>query len=412
MEDSYAFVASHCMPSTRANFPITLADVAWAHCRGASKKFAMHILITTDTLSEVWIHTRELATELTSRGVRVTLVSFGDIPVPDSVAWMHDLPDFSYHPTAFRLDWMQEGERDFPDAYSYLTAFIKEVRPDIVHVNHLRFGSLQTGVPCVAAAHGDYISWWQAVHGREPKVSSWLHTYRDDIRRGLQQADVVVASSEWLQNTLEENYCGLRCAEIIHNGRNPIYFNPYLSKQNSVLAAGRTLDLSKGIDLLTRHPHDLPIQIAGSEMPPVQAHSPIRTDLRLALAEAQVSFKGAQTEAQMRMLFSRSSIYAATARYDASGAGTLEAALSRCAIVANDITVHRELWGGAALYFETNRSDSLAECIHTLGQDTEMCREFGNRAYQRARERFTARRMANEYLTLYRRLAYGNRAAA
>ena len=372
----------------------------------------MHILITTDTLSDVWIHTRELASELTARGMRVTLVSFGDIPVSESVVWMDGLPNFTYCPTAFRLDWMQEGEQDFPDAHSYLTALIRELNPDIVHVNHLRFGSLQTGVPCVAAAHGDYVGWWHAVHGREPKASPWLRTYRDDIRRGLQQADVVVASSAWLQNTVQENYGKPHRAEVIHNGRNPIHFNPYLSKQTSVLAAGRTLDLSKGIDLLTRYTHDLPIQIAGSEMPPAQAHSPIRTDLRLAVDEAQVSFKGAQTEAQMRMLLSRSSIYAATSRYDASGAGTLEAAFSRCAIVANDIPVHRELWGEAALYFETNRSQSLAECIRALRDDTQMCREYGNRAYQRARERFTARRMANDYLTLYRRLAYDHRAVA
>ncbi len=372
----------------------------------------MHILITTDTLSEVWIHTRELATELTARGIQVTLVSFGDIPVPESVAWMQTLQNFQYHPTAFRLDWMQEGERDFPDAYSYLTALTRELKPDIVHVNHLRFGSLQAGVPCVAAAHGDYISWWQTVHGREPKASPWLRTYREDICRGLQQADAVVASSKWLQDSLRENYCEPRHAEVIHNGRNPIHFNPYLSKQKSVLAAGRILDLGKGIDLLTSHTHELPIQIAGSEMPPAQAHSPIRTDLKLALAEAQVSFKGAQTEAQMRMLLSRSAIYAATSRYDASGAGTLEAAFSRCAVVANDVPVHRELWGDTALYFETNRSDSLAECIHTLGQDSESCRDYANRVYQRARERFTARRMANDYLALYRGLAYGNRAAA
>ena len=232
------------------------------------------------------------------------------------------------------------------------------------------------------------------------------------FKRLAQQADVVVASSAWLQNTVQENYGKPHRAEVIHNGRNPIHFNPYLSKQTSVLAAGRTLDLSKGIDLLTRYTHDLLIQIAGSEMPPAQAHSPIRTDLRLAVDEAQVSFKGAQTEAQMRMLLSRSSIYAATSRYDASGAGTLEAAFSRCAIVANDIPVHRELWGEAALYFETNRSQSLAECIRALRDDTQMCREYGNRAYQRARERFTARRMANDYLTLYRRLAYDHRAVA
>ncbi len=42
----------------------------------------MHVLVTTDTLSGVWTYTRELVTGLISRGARVTLVSFGDIPGP------------------------------------------------------------------------------------------------------------------------------------------------------------------------------------------------------------------------------------------------------------------------------------------------------------------------------------------
>jgi hypothetical protein len=48
----------------------------------------MHILVTADTLSGVWTYTRELVTGMVSRGVRVTLVSFGDIPLPDQTTWM------------------------------------------------------------------------------------------------------------------------------------------------------------------------------------------------------------------------------------------------------------------------------------------------------------------------------------
>ena len=51
----------------------------------------MHVLITTDTLSGVWTYTRELVTGLTSRGIRVTLVSLGEIPLPHQVSWMDTL---------------------------------------------------------------------------------------------------------------------------------------------------------------------------------------------------------------------------------------------------------------------------------------------------------------------------------
>jgi glycosyltransferase involved in cell wall biosynthesis len=90
----------------------------------------------------------------------------------------------------------------------------------------------------------------------------------------------------------------------------------------------------------------------------------------------------------------------------------LDAALSRCAIVANDIPSFRETWGDAALYFRTNDGASLAESIRRLSTDREMCRAYANLAYARARERFTAKRMIDQYLQLYRSLLPAQRLAA
>ena len=40
----------------------------------------MHVLVTADTVGGVWTYTRELVTGLATRGIHVTLVSFGGIP--------------------------------------------------------------------------------------------------------------------------------------------------------------------------------------------------------------------------------------------------------------------------------------------------------------------------------------------
>ena len=55
----------------------------------------------------------------------------------------------------------------------------------------------------------------------------------------------------------------------------------------------------------------------------------------------------------------------------------LEAAFSRCAIVANDIPSFREIWGDDAIYFRTNDAASLAQAIRELGEDREKCRAYG-----------------------------------
>lgn len=371
----------------------------------------MHVLVTADTLSGVWTYTQELVTGLVNRGVRVTLVSFGNVPLPRQTAWMEKLEGLEYRPTAFSLDWMQEGEQDFKDASAYLTALVKELRPDLLHLNQLCYGSLPVRTPRVVVAHGDLISWWKAVHGHEPKESRWLRWYRNVVTEGLAQASVVVAPSVWMLEAIRACYTRPGRDAVIYNGRNPIFFNPYVSKSDSVLAVGRLLDAGKQVSLLTQHMHPLPVCIVNSDEA-VSPAPPISAEVKLAADETCVSLKGAQTEAQLRLLYSRASIFVATSRYEPLGLSAVEAALSRCAIVANDIPTFREMWGDAAIYFQANDAASLADVIRRLHQQRDLCRGYAARAYQRARDCFTAKRMIDDYVKLYHRTLNAEVAAA
>jgi hypothetical protein len=208
----------------------------------------------------------------------VTLVSFGDIPLPEHTQWMDDLEGLDYRPTAFRLDWMQEGEQDHGEATNYLTALARELKPSVLHLNHLSHGSLPVKTPRVAVAHGDMISWWNAVHGCDPKDSPWLRWYRDAITRGLRQASAVVAPSYAMLDALQECYSWGRAGAVIYNGRNPVQFNPHVKKENSVLAVGAMLDAGKQIVLLTQRTHALPVCIVGADPTALAPRMPIRAD--------------------------------------------------------------------------------------------------------------------------------------
>jgi glycosyltransferase involved in cell wall biosynthesis len=299
---------------------------------------------------------------------------------------------------------MQEGELDLESSSAYLTALVRELKPDLLHLNQLCYGCLPVETPRVVVAHGDMISWWKAIHGSEPKQTRWLNWYREAVIRGLQQASAVVAPTVWMLDTLRSCYARPRRDAVIYNGRNPIFFNPYVSKDDSVLAVGRLWDAGKQVSLLTQHEHPLPVCIVGSDAPVTAPKIPIRADVKVAVDRICVALKGPQTEAQLRALYSRASIFAATSRYEPFGMTALEAAFSRCAIVANDIPSHRELWGESALYFRANDANSLAAVIQRLSNERDLCRGYGNRAYQRARECFTAKRMIDEYLELYQSL--------
>jgi glycosyltransferase involved in cell wall biosynthesis len=317
---------------------------------------------------------------------------------------MDNLHGLEYHPTAFRLDWMQEGEEDFHAAEEYLCAIVRDTRPDFLHLNQLSFGALAVPTPRLVVAHGDVITWWLSIHGREPAASAWLKWYRETTIAGLQRAEAVVTTSHWMGKQLRLAYGGDFEGYIIPPGRNPIYFNPFVAKEESVLAIGRLWDSGKQVALLTQHTHGLPVCIVGADNPIPAPPVPIRADVRVSTGEHEIAVMGAQTESQLRSLYSKSKIFAATSRYEPTGLASVEAAFSRCALVANDIEVYRELWGDAALYFEHNNADSLSAMLGQLDEDRELARWYGTRAYNRARERFTARRMVDDYLRLYRQL--------
>ncbi len=364
----------------------------------------MRVLVTADTFSGVWTYSRELVSGLVTHGAQVTLVSFGEIPLPHQTTWMDGLHGLEYHPTAFRLDWMQEGEQDFLAAQDYLCAIIRDTRPDFLHLNQLSFGALPVATPRLVVAHGDVITWWLSIHGREPAASAWLKWYRETIVAGLRRAEAVVTTSRWMEEMLQVAYGDDFDGHIVPPGRNPIYFNPFVTKEESVLAIGRLWDTGKQVALLTQHTHGLPVCIVGADNPIPAPPVPIRADVRVSTGEHEISVKGAQTESQLRSLYSKSTIFAATSRYEPTGLASIEAAFSRCALVANDTEVYRELWGDAALYFERDNAESLSEVLSQLDEDRELTRLYGTRAYNRARERFTARRMVDDYLRLYRRL--------
>ncbi len=370
----------------------------------------MHVLVTADTVGGVWTYARELVTGLSRKGVRVTLVSFGDIPSVSQIEWLEGLRDVDFRPTAFKLEWMQDAEEDIEASNEYLRHLIDEVRPDLLHLNQFCYGTLDVDIPKLVVAHSDVVSWWVNVKGVEPSVDRWTKWYRDIVGRGLRDATAVVTPTRWMMECVESYYGKPAQASVIYNGRTPTLFNPYVSKEDCVLTVGRLWDGGKQAALLTQVNTTIPVLIAGTEQ---FADESFRT-VESALGEnhPRLFLKGPQTEGQLRQLFGRASMYAATSRYEPFGLAPVEAALSRCALICNDIPTFRELWGNAAVYFSRNDPVSLHAQIERLQHDRELRLTYANLAYNHARQRFTADRMVDEYMNLYQGLASAGAAAA
>ena len=358
----------------------------------------MHVLVTADTVGGVWTYTRELVTGLARRGVRVTLISLGEIPGPLQISWMDGLKGLDFRPTAFKLEWMQESADDIAASMEFLTSVVSETKPDVIHLNQYAYGALPVDVPKIVVAHSDVVSWWVAVHGDAPRDTAWSRWYRKTVTEGLSSATTVVAPSKWMMEQVGRYYVRPAQSAVVYNGRNPGLFNPHATKEDLVASVGRLWDRAKQVTLLSEYDQKVPIFIAGSDKNPDE----VMVDAYPAHPQRRrVRFQGVLTEGQMSQLLGRSSMYAATSRYEPFGLAPLEAAFSRCAIIANDIPTFREIWGETAIYFRTNDALDLASSIEKLNKDRELRLTYANLAYNRARQRYTAERMVDDYISLY-----------
>jgi glycogen(starch) synthase len=323
-------------------------------------------------------------------------VSFGKLPLPHQTEWLRMLHEVDYRATEYRLEWMEVAERDIEESKRYLGLLVKEVRPDVLHFSQYCYGDLAVKAPKVIVAHSDVVSWWVAVHGKEPDDTPWMRRYREHVMNGLRAADFLVAPSRWMLNTLCEHYLCPQNNRMIHNGRTPGLFSPDSGKQAFALSVGRLWDAGKNMSVLLRQQLPGRVCIAGWEQEPGKDEH--GSSLRVG---DNIQLLGFRSQSELKTLFAHAGLYIATSRYEPFGLSPLEAALSRCALVMNDIPVFHELWEDAALYFRSNDPGDLAEIMAQLDQNPEMRRDYADRAYERAIERFTASRMVAEYERLY-----------
>jgi len=364
----------------------------------------MHILMTADTVGGVWTYTQELVSDLLRKKHRVTLVSAGAEPRSDQIAWLKEL-NLDYRPTAYRLEWMENSRKDVEESKIYLETLVREVQPDVLHFNQYCYGNLAVDIPRVVVAHSDVVSWWVGVHGHEPRDGEWIQWYRQTVTDGLNAADIVVAPSHWMLNCIRTYYTQPRYGIVIHNGRDPRCFDANRTKEQFVLSVGRLWDAAKQVSLLADLHQAMPICIIGIAEEPGKQHRGNRAP------QASFEFRGSQSQAQLRELYATASIYAATSRYEPFGLAPLEAAFSRCAIVANDIPSFREIWEEAACYFETNNGSDCARVIRELRDDAALRRKYADAAYQMACDRFSARKMSQRYEDVYENVMAVARAA-
>lgn len=351
--------------------------------------------MTTDTIGGVWTYCMELAGALQPHGVEVALATMGSPPTSEQHEEAASLENVRLYPSSYKLEWMSEPWEDVQRAGEWLLRLEKTLRPDVVHLNGYALGALPWEAPVVVAGHSCVLSWWEAVKG-EPAPDSW-ERYKAEVTLGLQAADVVIAPSSTMMNSLERHYGSLGKTVVVPNGRSPQLFRT-AEKKEFVFTAGRVWDEAKNVSAMERAAPELawPVYLAGEEEHP-EGGAAERRHLKLL---------GKLSPAVMPFWYARSPIYALPARYEPFGLSALEAALSGCALVLGDIPSLREVWDDAAVYVPPDDSEGLVVTLNALIGSEDWRGDLATRARSRALA-YSPQAMAERYLQVYQSLAVG-----
>jgi len=356
----------------------------------------LRVLMTTDTVGGVWSYAVELARAFDRRGIEVHLATLGAPVSSDQRTQLLGLRALTLHESCWALEWMERPWHDVDGAGKWLLELERRIGPHLVHLNQFSFGALPFAAPTLLAAHSCVLSWWRAVHG-QAAPASW-DEYRHRVVRGLAGADLVVAPTRAMLDSLAENYGYVGRGQVICNGRSAEEFRAG-AKQPFIFAAGRFWDEAKNLAALRAVAPLLPwpVRIAGATFEPGKRPSPLPSP---ASGRGRVQFLGELPAQAVVAQLAQTSIYALPARYEPFGLSVLEAALSGCALVLGDIASLREVWGEAALYVAPDDYCALRATLCRLIEDAGERTQLADAAAKRARS-FTSARMSASYLDAY-----------
>ncbi len=359
------------------------------------------ILMSADTVGGVWTYALELARSLLPYGVEVALATMGAPLTPEQWKAAKSIPKLEVFESNFKLEWMEDAWEDVRLSGEWLLNLEERIQPDVVHLNGYAHGALPWRSPILIVGHSCVLSWWEAVKG-EPAPPSW-DRYRQEVKRGLQAANLVVAPSASMLAALNKYYGSITQARVVPNGCDRTKFSP-AEKQEFVLTAGRLWDEAKNVAVLKHIAPQvlLPIYMAGEENHP--HHEPQRHRERREGESSAVQLGHLSAE-ELAKWYAKAAIYALPARYEPFGLSVLEAALSGCALVLGDIPSLREIWGEAAVFVPPDDGEVIAAAINTLITDATRRCQLAKMARDRALE-FTPQRMAAGYLKAYQDLIH------
>jgi glycogen(starch) synthase len=355
----------------------------------------MRVLMTADAVGGVWTYALDLSAALAQHDISVVLATMGPRPNHAQRAAVERLSNVQLVDSDYRLEWMAEPWRDVSAAGGWLLDLADYARVDVIHLNGYSHAALAWVRPVVCVAHSCVVSWWYAVH-REQPPAQW-NTYRRNVTLGLNSADLVIAPTQAFLGQLQSCYGFKRPADVIRNGR-PIRRHAGGRREPLLIGCGRLWDAAKNLSVFDA-------AAAGLPWPSYVIGDPSGPDGQTFVPKA-VGTLGTLSHQEVQSWLQRASIFVQPALYEPFGLAVLEAAAAGCALVLSDIPTMRELWDGAAEFFNPCDNAQLHSTLNALIEDPAKRAALAAAAQRRATE-YCVDSMAAAYAKVYRSLVSG-----
>jgi glycosyltransferase involved in cell wall biosynthesis len=363
------------------------------------KVSGMRLMMTTDAVGGVWIFSVTLARSLDAAGFEVHLVTIGPHPSDLQRDMLRVHRGVSLTETDLLLEWQDPAGINLGQAATILGAISDRFAPDLIHFNGFREATLDWKIPTIVVAHSCVNSWASACGELDEFTGADWRVYTSNIRDGLGRANAWVAPTRSFRDLIAGKYGSPRKGITIWNGAEDAG-RGMASKQPFVLSAGRVWDKAKNLSALSPVATQIewPVRIAGSSRMD-QRSSSIQTDGCKCLGE--ISHDELLREMQA------AAIFVSPALYEPFGLSVLEAARTGCALLLSDIPTFRELWDGAAVFFDPRDSGELRRSLRSLCRDEVQRAHLQRAAANRAR-RYALQNTARRYRELYQSLLRTN----
>ncbi|MCY2686605.1 glycosyltransferase family 4 protein [Salinimicrobium sp. TH3] len=353
----------------------------------------MKVLMTTDTVGGVWVYSLELCRALMQYDVQVHLIAQGGWPSPAQQTEAETIPNVTFYKSDYKLEWMEDPWEDVEQSRKWINSIYQTVQPDLVHLNNYAHVEEEWTAPVITVFHSCVRTWWQAVKGKNAP-QDW-DRYSQIVKESLEESNIVVAPTKAILQSAQDMHQFSSETKLIHNGRVfPLEIKE--PKEKFILSMGRMWDEAKNLPLLSNIAERLPwpVYVAGEAVNP-------NTGKECSIKN--VKFLGKLSPEEVEEWMQRASIFVSPTRYEPFGLAILEAAGNGCALVLSQLETLKELWDGAALFFDPDDEAEAEKTIIHLLESPEFLEELSAKARIRAKE-YSAEKMGAAYHDLYREI--------